>query len=143
MIRICNLCNIKKDKNNYLKDRTVCKSCYNKNRRKDKNNNTLIQNQQPKNDNVDANKNTRALLVEPSFSGKTFLMLKILSQMPDRGIYIFTNTPPEPYSNFKINIEEIGGNIKPLSEYESAIIVFDNFLGSSNSRNKDQFFNKW
>ena len=52
MNRICNACNIKIDENNYLKDRTVCKSCYNKNRRKNKNNNTLIQNQQPKVDNT-------------------------------------------------------------------------------------------
>ena len=38
-------CNIKIDSKNYLKDRTVCKSCYNKNRRKNYKNNTLIQNE--------------------------------------------------------------------------------------------------
>ena len=30
--------------------------------------------------------------------------------------------------------------MKPLSEYENAIIVFDDILGSSNSRLVDQFF---
>ena len=38
------VCNIKTDEKSYLKDRTVCKCCYKKNRRK----NTLIHNQQPK-----------------------------------------------------------------------------------------------
>ena len=30
----CNVCNMKLDVVNYLKNRTVCKTCYNKNRRK-------------------------------------------------------------------------------------------------------------
>ena len=30
--------------------------------------------------------------------------------------------------------------IKPLNEYEKGIIVFDDILGSSNSRFIDQFF---
>ena len=51
MNRMCNTCNIEIDESNYLKDRTVCKSCYNKNRRKN-DNNTTIQNQQPKIDNI-------------------------------------------------------------------------------------------
>ena len=29
----CTLCNMKLDINNYKKDRTICKDCYNKNRR--------------------------------------------------------------------------------------------------------------
>ena len=50
MNRNCSVCNIKTDEKNCLKDRTVCKSCYDKNR-KNKTNYTLIQNQQPKSDN--------------------------------------------------------------------------------------------
>ena len=42
MNRVCNNCNIEIDKYNYLKDRTVCKSCYNKNRRKNNNNNNTL-----------------------------------------------------------------------------------------------------
>ena len=73
----CSACNIKLDINNYKKDRTVCRDCYNKKKRK----NNLIQNeittshQQPK---IENNNNNRTLLVGPSFSGKTYLMLKIL-----------------------------------------------------------------
>ena len=69
-------------------------------------------------------------------------MLKILSRIPDRNIYEITNSPPERYSNSKIKIEEISDEIKPLSEYENAIINFDDILGSSNSRHVDQFFIK-
>ena len=97
MNQICNTCNIEIDVNNYLKDRTVCKSCYNKNRRKN-NKYTLIQNQQPKSDDkkkrkvvnsvsntninkkktkvVDSvnNNNNRTLIVGFLNCGKTYLM---------------------------------------------------------------------
>ena len=128
----CSACNIKLDINNYKKDRTVCKDCYNKKKRK----NNLIQ--QPKIEN--GFNNNRTLLVGPSFSGKTYLMLKILSRIPDRDIYIITKSPPEQYTNSKIKIKEISNEIKPLNEYENGIIVFDDILGSSNSRFIDQFF---
>ena len=71
---------------------------------------------------------------------KTYLMLKILSRISDRDIYIITKSPPEQYSNSKIKIKEISDEIKPLNEYENGIIVFDDILGSSNSRFIDQFF---
>ena len=50
-----------------------------------------------------------------------------------------TKSPPEKFSNSKIKINEIGEK-KILNEYENAIIVFDDILGSSNSRDLDQFF---
>ena len=128
----CSACNIKLDINNYKKDRTVCKDCYNKKKRK----NNIIQ--KPKIEN-DIN-NNRTLLVGPSFSGKTYLMIKILSRIPNRDICIITKSPPEQYTNSEIKIKEIGDEIKPLNEYENGIIVFDDFLGSSNSRFVDQFF---
>ena len=137
--KICSACNIKLDINNYKKDRTVCWDCYNKKKRK----NNLIQNenttshQQPK---IENNINNRTLLVGPSFSGKTYLMLKILSRMLDRDIYIITKSPPEHYTNSKIKTKEISDEIKPLKEYENGIMVFDDVLGSSNSRDIDQFF---
>ena len=120
------------DINNYKKDRTVCRDCYNKKKRK----NDLIQ--QPKIEND--NNNNRTLLVGASFSGKSYLMLKILSRMLDRDIYIITKSPPEQYTNSKIKIKEISDEIKPLNEYENGIIVFDDILGSSNSKFIDQFF---
>ena len=67
-------------------------------------------------------------------------MLKILSRISDRDIYIITESPPEQYSFSKIKIKEINDEIKPLNEYENGIIVFDDILGSSNSRFIDQFF---
>ena len=130
----CSVCNIKLDINNYKKDRTVCKDCYNKKKRK----NNLIQ--QPKIENGNDNNNNRTLLVGSSFAGKTYLMLKILSRMIDRDIYIITKSPPEQYTNSEIKIKEISDEIRPLNEYENGIIVFDDILGSSNSRFLDQFF---
>ena len=67
-------------------------------------------------------------------------MLKFLSRISDRDIYIITKPPPEQYSNSKIKIKEINDEIKPLNEYKNSIIVFDDILGSSNSRFIDQFF---
>ena len=138
----CSVCNVKLDINNYKKDRTVCKDCYNKKERK----NNLVQNeinishQQPIIENGKNNNNNRTLLVGPSFSGKTYLMLKILSRKINRDIYIITKSPPEQYTNSKTKIKDISDEIKPLNEYENGIIVFDDILGSSNSRFIDQFF---
>ena len=136
MNRNCTACNIIIDINNYKKDRTVCKDCYNKKKRKNK---ITISHQQPIIENGN-NNNNRTLLFGPSFSGKTYLMLKILSRISDRDIYRTTKSPPEQYINSKIKIKEISDEIKPLNEYENGIIVFDDILGSSNSRFIDQFF---
>ena len=67
-------------------------------------------------------------------------MLKILSRIPDPDIYIITKSPPEQYTISKIKIKEKSDEIKPLNEYENGIIVFDDILGSSNSRFIYQFF---
>ena len=133
----CYVCNMKLDVNNYKKDRTVCKDCYNKKKRKNK---ITISHRQPIIENGNNNNNSRTLLVGPSFSGKTHLMLEIFSRIPNRDIYKIIKSPPEQYSNCKIRIKEISDEIKPLTEYENGIIVFDDILGSSNSRFIDQFF---
>ena len=52
----------------------------------------LINNQ--KSENGNNNDNNRTLFVGPSFSGKTYLMLKFLSRIPDRDIYVITKSPP-------------------------------------------------
>ena len=140
--KICSVCNIKLEKNNYKKDRAVCKDFYNKKKRK----NNLVQkeittsHQQPKIENGNNNNNNRKLLVGPSFSGKTYLMLKTLSRRPDRDIYIITETPPAQYTNSKFKSKEISGEIKPLNEYENGVILFDDVFRSSNSRYIDKFF---
>ena len=105
-----------------------------------KKNKTRFSYQQPKIENGNNIKNNRTLLVGANFLGKTYLLLKILSRIRDRIIYIITKSPPEQYSNTKIKIKEISDEIKPRSEYENAIIVFDDVLGSSNSSFVDQFF---
>ena len=61
-------------------------------------------------------------------------MLNRFSRIPDQDIYVITKSPPEQNSNAKIKIKDIGQNIKPLNECENAIMVFDDILGSSNSR---------
>ena len=64
-------------------------------------------------------------MVGPSFSGKIYLMLKIVSRRSDRDIYTISKSPPEQYSNTKIKFQEKGEKIKPLNESENATIVFD------------------
>ena len=116
---------------------------YNKKRK-----NNLIQNeftsshQQTKTEHDNNNYNNRTILVGPSFSGETYLMLTILSRIANRDIYIITKSPPEQYSNSKIRIKEKSDETKPLSQYENGIIVSDDILGSSSSRFMDQFFNR-
>ena len=116
-IKNCSSCNIKLDINNYKKDRTVCKDCYNKKKRKNKITISHHHHQQQPIIENGNNNNNRTLLVGPSFSGKTYLMLQIFSRISDRDIYIITKSPPEQYSNSKIKIKEISDEIKPLNEY--------------------------
>ena len=85
-------------------------------------------------------KKNRTLLVGPSFSGKTYPMLKILSRISNQGFYIVTKSHTEHYSDSKIKSKGKGEEIKTLSEYENALIVFDDILGSSTSNYIDQFF---
>ena len=83
MNRICNTCNIERDEDKFMKDRTVCKNCYNKNRRKNKN-------QQPKIEKINNNhdsitndstyENHANLVIGPRNVGKTYNMLKMLEK---------------------------------------------------------------
>ena len=68
------------------------------------------------------------------------MMLRNLSRIPNRDNYIITKSPSEQYSNPKIKIEELTEELKPISENEKEIIVFDDILGSSNSRLTDHYF---
>ena len=112
MNRNCSACNIIVDIDNYKEDRTVCKICYNKTKRKIK---TTVSYQQPKTENGNNKNNNRTLLVGPSFSCKTYLMFKISSRIPDRDVYIITKSPEEEYSNSKTKIKEISDEIKPVN----------------------------
>ena len=89
MNRICNNCNVEIDENNYLKYRTVRKSCCNENRRKN-NSNNLIHIQQPKIDKTNINNDNNHIVstyeyrtfvvIGPRNVGKTHYKLKMLEK---------------------------------------------------------------
>ena len=124
MNRVCNTCNIEIDENNYMKDRTVCKSCYNKNRRKVVNsvNNTNKNKKKTKVVNS-VNNNNRTLIIGFSNCGKTYLMNHILFQKQET-IFIITKSLNQ-YPNIKAQISD---EIQPLNECENSIVVFDDML---------------
>ena len=108
------------DINNYKKDRTVYKTCYNKNKRTN-NFNTLPPNknntsyQQPNIENVNNKKDnnpnlstyeSRAnVVIGPRNVAKTYYMLKVLEKIGDkRPINIITRSPNQ-YPNYKTSTE--------------------------------------
>ena len=128
------------DINNYKKDRTVCKTCYNKNKRK--NNNIILT---PNIENVNNNNNgavstyeNRAnVIIGPRNVGKTFYMLKILEKIGSkRPIHIITRSPSQ-YPNYKTNTE-----IKPINKYSGSVVIFDDMLGAKDSSQIDEFFTR-
>ena len=138
------------DINNYKKDRTVCKTCYNKNKRKI-DINTLPPNkiftsyQQPKienvnnkkdnNPNVSTYENHRHVVIGPSNVGKTYYMLKILERIGNqRPIHIITRSP----NQYPIN--KLSNEIKPINKYKESVVMFDDMLGARNSSQKVDFF---
>ena len=153
MNRIYNICKIELNENNYLKERTVCKSWYNQNRKKD-NNNAVIQNEnfssihKPKRETVNNNK----IVYNPSVStfenhaydfvglrnvGKTYCMLKILEETGNqRPIHIITRSPNQ-YPNYKTNNE-----IKPINKYKGSVVIFDDLLGARNCSQIDDIFTR-
>ena len=140
------------DINNYKKDRTMCKTCYNINRRKN-NFNNLPPNkintsyQQPNIENIINNKDnnpnlptyeSRAnVVIGPRNVGKTYYMLKVLEKIGDkRSINIITRSPNQ-YPNYKTSNE-----IKPINKYKGSVVIFDDMLGARNSSQIDEFFTR-
>ena len=126
-----------------MKDRTVFKSCYNKNRRKN-NNITLIENKQPKideinknndnNQNVSAYENHAYVVIGPRNVGKTSYMLSMLEQIGNqRPIDIITRSPNQ-YPNYKTSTD-----IKPINKYNGSVVIFDDMLGARNISQIDAF----
>ena len=126
MKRNCSACNIIIDIESYEKGRTVCKSCYNKNKRKNNNiiltpNKIITSYQQPNIENVNNNKNgivsnsenCANVVICPTNVGKTFYMLKVLEKIGNkRPIHIITRSLNQ-YPNYKTNTE-----IKPIHKYK-------------------------
>ena len=146
MNRNCTACNIMIDINNYKKDRTVCKSCYNINKRKN-NIKTLHQNknntsyQQPNIENVNNNlstyENRANVIIGPRNVGKTYYMLKVLEKIGNkRPIHIITRSPNQ-YPNHKTSTE-----IKPINKYKGSVVIFDDMLGAKNSSQIDELFTR-
>ena len=131
VIKLCTACNIDIDSNNHLKDRTVCKSCYNIKRRKNKNN-TLIKKQQPEIDNVNNNNNNRTLIIGFSNCGKTYLMNHVLRQKQEP---IFKIT--ETLNQYPITKAHPSDEIQPLENYENSI--FEDMLLLKQESNIDLF----
>ena len=119
MNRICNAGNTKIDEKNYLKGKTVCKNRHNKNRRKS-NDNTLMQNQQPKIEKVNNNKNIRTLIIGFSNCVKIYLMNNVLLRKQEP-IYIFTKALNQ---NFSIKAQT-SDEMQPLENYENSTVAFD------------------
>ena len=138
------------DKNNYKKDRTVCKSCYNKNKRENNNiiltpndlktaSNKLDKNIEKVNNNnndiVSSYENRANVIIGPRDVGKTYYMLKVLEKICNKGpIHIITRSPNQ-YPNYKTSNE-----IKPINKYKGSVVIFDDMLGAKNSSQIDEFF---
>ena len=123
------------DSKNYLKDRTICKSCYNMKRRKN-NNDTLIKNQQPKIDNVNNNNDSRTLIIEFSNCGKTYLMNHVLLQKQP----FFINTIS--LNQYPTITAQTSDEINPSEIYENSIVVFDDMLLSKQESNIHLLFTR-
>ena len=144
--KFCTVCKIKKDENNYKKDRTVCKSCYNKKKRRNEyitlpTNKINTSHQQPDIENVNKKvskfENHRHVVIGPSNVGKTYYMIKVLEKIGNqRPIHIITRSPNQ-YPNYKTNNE-----IKPINKYKGSVVIFDDMLGAKNSSQIDEFFTR-
>ena len=133
------------DINNYKKDRTVCKTCYNKNKRKNnidtlppnKNNNENVDKNKDNNPNLATYENRANVIIGPRNVGKTFYMLKILEKIGNkRPIHIITRSPNQ-YPNYKTSNE-----IKRINRYKGSVVIFDDMLGAKNSSQIDEFFTR-
>ena len=124
-----------------MKDRTVCKSCYNKTRRKNNNN------QQPKiyktninndnNHNVSAFENHAYVVIGPRNVGKTYYMLRMLEKIVNkRPVHIITLSPNQ-YPNYKTSIDS-----KPIHKHKGSVVFFDDMLRARNSSQMDEFLTR-
>ena len=132
-VKKCSVCNTKIDKDNYKKDRSICKNCYNINRKKYRTNHI-----KKKGKVVDSvNNNNRTLLIGFSNCGKTYLMNHILHQKQEP-IYIITKSLNQ-YPNIKAQTSD---EIQPINEYENNVVVFDDTLLSKQESNINRFFTR-
>ena len=144
-VKKCFVCDIKIDVNKCKKDRKICKSCYNINRKKYNNNKKVVNSvnnlEKPKIDSVNnivsKFENHRHVIIGPSNVGQTYYMLKVLEKIGNkRPIQIITRSPNQ-YPNYKTSNE-----IKPIIKYKGSVVIFDDMLGAKNSSQIDEFFTR-
>ena len=137
---------------NYKKGRTICKTCYNMNKRKNnfntsppnKNNTSYQQpnienviNNKDNNPNLSTYENRANVVIGPRNVGKTYYMLKLLEKIGDqRPIHIITRSPNQ-YPNY-----ETSNEIKPIYKYKGTVVIFDDMLRAKNSSQIDDFFTR-
>ena len=149
------------DINIYKKDRTVCKTCYNKNKRKNNiiltpndlktASNKTVKNKKNKlkagsnienvnnnnSDIVSTYENRANVIIGPGNIGKTYYMLKILERKDNkRPIHIISRSPNQ-YPNYKSSNE-----IKPINKHKGSVVIFDDMLGAKKSSQIDEFFTR-
>ena len=142
-VKKCTVCNIKIHGDNYKKDRIICRSCYNNNRKKYNTNNKekiqVVNSVNKKKTKVvgSVNGNNRTLIIGFSNCGKTYLMNHILHQKQEP-IFIITKSLNQ-YPNIKAKTSD---EIEPLEHYENSTVVFDDMLLSKQESNIDLFFTR-
>ena len=136
--------NKKIDKNNYLEDRTVCKSCYNKNRR---GKGIITSHEQPKIENVNYNKNNvnnpnastcknhAHVGIGPKNVGKIYYMLNIFEKIGRKTPTHIITRSTNQYPKYKTII-----GIKPIDDYKGSVVRFDGMVGARNSSQIVEFF---
>ena len=151
-VKKCTVCTIKIDVDNCIKDRNICKNCYNKNRKKYNNkekkrkfDDSVNKIEKPKignvnnpNNNIVSKFENRAnVVIGPRNVGKTFYMLKVLEKIGNqRPIHIITRSPNQ-YPNYKIN-----NDIESINKYKGSGVIFDDILGAKNSSQIDEFLTR-
>ena len=101
------------------------------------NNNTLIQNEQPKFEDVKNNENKRTLTIGFSNCGKTYLMNLVVVQQQEP-IFIMAKSLNQ-YPNITVQTSD---ETQPLENYEHSIVVFPNILLWKQENNIDLFFTR-
>ena len=127
---------MKIDEQKHLKDRTNCKSCCNIQRKKN-NDNTFLQNQQPKIDNVNTNNNNITLIIKLLNCGETYLMDCILLQKREP-IFVMTKSLNQ-YPNVKAQTSD---KSQQLANYENNAVVFEDMLYTKRASNNDLFLTR-
>ena len=141
MNQICITCGIEIDENNYLKDRTVCESCYNKNRRKNNNNVSIqidrINNNSDNNPNVSTYENHAYVDIGPRNAFNFYYMLRMLEKIGNqRPIHIVTRSPNHYPKNQKSN------EIKPIKKNKGSVLFFTDMFGARNGSQLNELYTR-